>query len=520
MAHNQLPPDILRRILKDQPFRRGITRESHFYFFHVYFGHYVTCPTAPFQYEIFDSTEDAAQQLTAITAFRGSAKSTIVSLSFPLWAILGKLEVKFVLILGQTQAQARQHLKNLKDEIERNPLLRKDLGPFDEREDEWNSSSIVLPLLGARITAASTETSVRGIRHGPHRPQLIICDDIEDLQSVKTKDGRDKTYQWLMGEVIPAGGPKTRTFVIGNLLHEDCLLKKFEKHIQDGSMKGQYREYPLLDVDGKTLWPGKYPTQQAIDDERTRIGSEAAWHREFLLTILSNAERVIHPAWIQYYEEFPKDQLTASGGTKVHFMQTATGIDLAISLNDSADFTAMVSARLYYIEGKTMIYILPNPVNERLTALDTLQRAKQVAEVTGNGQESKLYIEDVGYQSSLVEHLKEKKCDAEAVKVKGQDKRGRLALTSHAVQSGQVLFPRQGAEDLINQLTNFGIEKYDDLADAFSLLVLKALEEKMRSFGICFIGNDGSLSGWDSIRGEINEPGDDDAPHWDILRRM
>ena len=106
------------------------------------------------------------------------------------------------------------------------------------------------------------------------------------------------------------------------------------------------------------------------------------------------------------------------------------------------------------------------------------------------------------------------------MKVKGQDKRGRLALTSHAVQSGQVLFPRQGAEDLINQLTNFGIEKYDDLADAFSLLVLKALEEKMRSFGICFIGNDGSLSGWDSIRGEINEPGDDDAPHWDILRRM
>ena len=81
----------------------------------------------------------------------------------------------------------RQHLENLKDEIERNELLRKDLGPFEEREDEWNSSSIVLPLLGARITAASTETSVRGIRHGPHRPQLIICDDIEDLQSVKTR---------------------------------------------------------------------------------------------------------------------------------------------------------------------------------------------------------------------------------------------------------------------------------------------------------------------------------------------
>lgn len=520
MQTMDITPELRTTILRDQRVRRSITRESHFYFFHIYFGHYVSSPTALFQKEIFGFTEDESQKLTAITAFRGSGKSTIVSLSFPLWAILGKLGIKFVLILGQTQSQARQHLKNLKDEIERNELLRKDLGPFEEREDEWNSSSIVLPLLGARITAASTETSVRGIRHGPHRPQLIICDDIEDLQSVKTKDGRDKTYQWLMGEVIPAGGPKTRTFIVGNLLHEDCLLKKFERHIQDGSMSGIYREYPLLNPQGKSLWPGKYPTQESIQEEKSRIGSDAAWHREFLLTILSNAERVIHPAWIQYYDEFPTEQSTVNGGTKVYFMHTATGIDLAISLSDSADYTAMVSARLYHIEGKTRMYILPNPVNEKLTSLETLERAKQVADLTRDGDKAKLFIEDVGYQASLAEHLKEQGYEAEPVKVKGQDKRARLALTSHAVQSGQVLFPRQGAEDLINQLTNFGIEKYDDLADAFSLLIIKALEEKLQSFGICFIGNDGSLTGWDSIRGEINEPGDDDAPHWDILRRM
>ncbi len=496
MTTDHLTPDIKKRILTDQIFRRALTRENHYCFFHVYFGHYVTSPTAAFQKEIFGFTEDESQKLTAITAFRGSAKSTIISLSFPLWAILGKPGVKFVLILGQTQSQARQHLKNLKDEIERNALLRKDLGPFEEREDEWNSSSIVLPLLGARITAASTEMSVRGIRHGPYRPQLIICDDIEDLQSVKTREGRDKTYQWLMGEVIPAGGQKTRTFLIGNLLHEDCLLKKFERHIQDGSMSGVYREYPLLDAHGKALWPGKYPTEASILEEKSRIGSEAAWHREFLLRILADTECVIHPGWIQYYEQFPAEQ------NGCHFHCTGTGIDLAISLNDSADFTAMVSAKLYFIDGKIRIFILPNPINERLTALDTLERAKQVADMTGGGDKSILYIEDVGYQSSLVEHLKENGNEAEAVKVKGQDKRGRLALTSHAVQSGQVLFPREGAENLIAQLVHFGVEKHDDLADAFSLLILKALEERQTSVGFCMIGFDGSVHGWDSVRGK------------------
>lgn len=285
-------------------------------------------------------------------------------------------------------------------------------------------------------------------------------------------------------------------------------------------MSGVYREYPLLDAQGKTLWPGKYPTEESIQEEKSRIGSDSAWHREFLLKILSNAERVIHPQWIQFYDEFPAEQSTSRRGIKVSFMHTATGIDLAISQSDSADYTAMVSARLYFVEGKTRIYILPNPVNERLTALETIERAKQVAEMIGNGKDSKLYIEDVGYQSSLVEHLTDKGCEAEAVKVKGQDKRARLALTSHAVQSGQVVFPKQGAENLINQLTNFGVEKHDDLADAFSLLVIKSLEEKLKSFGICFIGDDGSISGWDSIRGEIYEPGDPEDRPRDILDRL
>lgn len=91
MQTADITPELRMMILRDQRVRRSITRESHFYFFHIYFGHYVTSATAPFQREIFAFTEDERQQLTAITAFRGSAKSTIVSLSFPLWAILGKM---------------------------------------------------------------------------------------------------------------------------------------------------------------------------------------------------------------------------------------------------------------------------------------------------------------------------------------------------------------------------------------------------------------------------------------------
>ncbi len=481
MTSDSLTPELRLAVLKDQRVRRAVTRESHYWFFHVYFGHYVTSPTAQFQRDIFSFTEDESQKLTAITAFRGSAKSTIVSLSFPLWAILGKLNVKFVLILGQTQAQARQHLKNLKDEIERNELLRKDLGPFEEREDEWNSSSIVLPLLGARITAASTETSVRGIRHGPYRPQLIICDDIEDLNSAKTKEGRDKTYQWLSGEVIPAGSPQTRTFLIGNLLHEDCLLKRFERGIKEGAIGGIYREYPLIDADGKCLWAGKYPTEQSIMEERMRIGSEAAWQREFMLRIISDQERVVHPEWIRYYDHIPAE-------TSPHFLYTATGLDLAISKSDTADYTTMVSAKVFREKENLSIYILPNSVNEHLTAMETVERAKGLSDSISSRHSHYFYVEDVGYQAAMVELLEDAGLESEGVKTKGQDKRGRLTLAANMVQSGKVFFPKEGAEQLLLQLTGFGTERYDDLADAFAILMLRLMEDRYQSIGFMVIG--------------------------------
>jgi phage terminase large subunit-like protein len=46
-----------------------------------------------------------------------------------------------------------------------------------------------------------------------------------------------------------------------------------------------------------------------------------------------------------------------------------------------------------------------------------------------------------------------------------------LALTTAAIKEGLIKFPKKGAEELIAQLIGFGVEKHDDLADAFSLAV-------------------------------------------------
>lgn len=461
--------NLVNRMMKDRLVRTSITRDSFLYFFHFYYAHYVKYETADFQKEIIHHLESSDTENLYVVAFRGSGKSTMVTTAYPIWAILGKQQKKFCLIFCQTRTQAKQHMMNIRSELEGNDLLKRDLGPFQEQSDEWGSYSLVFNKSNARITVASTEQSIRGIRHNEHRPDLIICDDVEDVQSTKTREGRDKTYQWLYGEVIPAGDRKTRLIAVGNLLHEDSLLMRIKDDIANKRSKGVFKQYPLLDKDNVCLWPGKYPDVKDIEDEKMKVASEISWQREYLLRIIPSDDQVIYPEWIQYYDELPGTKHKAYRGTYA-------GVDLAISSKDSADFTAIVSAHVYGRREKMKIYILPNPIVKKINFPDQVELMKNFKNTQMPRSQDTLFVESVAYQEALPQMLELHGIKAESVKPKG-DKRTRLSLTSTSIKSGVIKFPRQGCEELIEQLVGFGVEKHDDIADAFSLLINSTLDK-------------------------------------------
>lgn len=485
--NNNIPSqeEIIQKMISDQNFRLELVTGSHYWFAHCYFSHYITYPTAEFQKEMFGLTENEKSGIVVVVAFRGSAKSTIFTMSYPIWAILGKQQKKFVIILSQTQRQARQHLVNLKQELERNKLLLQDLGPFEEETDEWGGYSLVLPKYGAKIMAASTEQSVRGLRHREHRPDLIVADDIEDLQSVKTREGRNKVYNWLLGDVIPAGGPNTKVAMIGNLLHEDSIIMRLKSGIEAGEIAGTFRAYPLVNSADEILWPGKYPSFEAIIAEKKKIGSEIAWQREFLLNIIPDEDQVIYPEWIQFYDQLPD--------FRDRYRKIVMGVDLAISQKDTADYTAIVSALIFGYEENFKMFILPNPVNSRMNFPQTIEQIDTVYDANKKLYSSvKILVEDVAYQKAVIDQLYHNGYRVEGIKV-SSDKRSRLMSVSSLIQNGKIVFPKKGAEELIEQLVGFGVERHDDLVDAFTIVAHKAIEEDKAGPRISFVGWDGSF---------------------------
>lgn len=460
-----LSKEHLEAIRKSRSVRKKLAYDNHLLFFSIYLSHYIKYAFAPLHYKMFEITEDKNTQLTVLTAFRDSGKSTINTTSFPIWAITGVLRKKFVVIASQTQAQGKKHLLNVRRELESNYLLKNDIGPFREESTQWTSDTLVLSKYDARIMAVSSEQSIRGIRHGEHRPDLIICDDVEDSNSVKTKEQRDKTWDWFNSEVVPIGSKGTKVIVIGNLLHEDSLIMR----LKNAGIK--YFEFPLLDDDKNIAWPGKFPTREDIEKLRASVPSEMAWYKEYLLKIIPDEDRIIKRRDIHYYDELPDFE-------KFPPRLIAIGTDLAISLGENADFTAIVSSYVTGYGKDLKVYVLPQMVNKRLSFTETVAELKKSEYMLfiRFKRHAKIYIEKISYQESLSQQLIVEGLFAESVAIGNLDKRARLSLASPYISSARILFPCHGAEELINQIVNFGIEKHDDLADALTILILKIIE--------------------------------------------
>ena len=463
--------EIFKLMQSDKAVRRAIVKRSHKLFFYYYFSHYADFPIAPFHEELFKITETLDVPMFVVSAFRNSGKSTILTLSYIIWAIISG-KIKYTLIISENQQKAQALLSHIKYEFENNPLLKQDLGPFQEERIGWNAVSLELKNYGAKITAVSTEQSVRGLRHKNHRPDLIILDDCESQDSVRTVEGRDKLYHWLGADVIPAGNSNTKLLVIGSVLHPDSLIPRLQKKIDDGNINGIYRMYPIFDEQGNPTWPGKFPTIESVEQEKARGIPDREWAIEYMLQPILDENQVIKPEWIQYYDHIPSEHIS-------DFRYYASGVDLAISEKETADSTAIVSGAIYQkADEKSVLYVLPWPINQKMNGPEIQDTIVNKSLTLGNGQPTVVYIEDVGFQKSMIDFVKQKGIPAEGVSVAGNDKRARMMSISELIKSGRVLFPKIGCEKLIKQLVYFGMEKHDDLSDALVILVLKFFERE------------------------------------------
>ncbi len=477
MTRKAITSNDTKKVQYSHAVRRAIAEKSFEFFFELYFDHYMTAPFGAFHKEIFHYLEDTNQKFLTIMAFRGSGKSSIVSTAFPIWSILGCMKNKFIVIVAQTQTQAKLYMRNLKEELESNILLKQDLWPFEEDTTEWNNSSLVLKKFWARITVISVDQSTRGIRHKNHRPDLIIADDIENIQSMKTRPGRDSLFEWFTKDLIPIGDPKnTKIVLLGNMLHRDSLLMRMKEGIEKGKRSWVFLRYPIMNEKGVCIWSERF-TSEELKNLRMTIGSDIAWRTEYLLEEAGYDGQIVDPKWIQWADCMPKWQWD-----DYNIRRIRTGVDLAISEETWADYTAFVTGASVGYEDKRRIYIV-DALERKMnfsTTVETLKAYYEIQKAKFGTHRHDVLVETVGYQDALAQYMRSSSdIRIEWMKPTGS-KTERLALITDLIKKGIIVFIKSPAvERLVEQILGFQQEKHDDLVDAFTMMVLKMMTDSV-----------------------------------------
>jgi predicted phage terminase large subunit-like protein len=172
----------------------------------------------------------AAGQRDAIAAPRGEAKSTKISMSFVSWCLVTGAKWYAIIVMDAFE-QAAEMLEAIKAELEANPRIASDFPEACGQGRVWRAG-VIVTANGRKVEAFGSSKKIRGRRHGAHRPDLAICDDIENDENVNTPAQRDKLQSFVTKSVLSLGPPDDSmdAILVGTVLHYDSVLARFLKN--------------------------------------------------------------------------------------------------------------------------------------------------------------------------------------------------------------------------------------------------------------------------------------------------
>lgn len=251
----------------------GLLKDNPLVWFHFYFAHHIRLETPRFHVELIKSC--LKYQFLSVAAPRESAKSTVLVFVKPFHDIIFKKK-RFILIISNTFKKAAMSLDTIKKELEDNVMLKNSFPGIKVIKDAEGDSEIRHPDgFTTKILCRGVDQigSVRGVKFGAYRPDLIIGDDMEDDELVKNPIRRSELQQLFDEALIPAGEKGACQYiVVGTVLHDDCLLAKL---VSKDNYSEWYKLFFKARFENKkkelvSLWPEKWSIEYLNQYEKDK----------------------------------------------------------------------------------------------------------------------------------------------------------------------------------------------------------------------------------------------------------
>jgi predicted phage terminase large subunit-like protein len=446
----------------------------------------------------------------AWSAPRGHAKSAYLSNVFPVHQAVFEKRY-YILIISETDSAAKKFVEWVGNELKYNEKLRRDFGEIlspNKGQNDKDNQEAFLTNTGTLVESASIGKQLRGKRNGSHRPDLVICDDLESSKNTNTKELIEKNIDWFDKVVLPIGDPKRTAFIyMGTTVVAEGLLQhvqgkadfesrtyaaivsepergdlwdEFETILRDASNPERLEDAELfyfqnkeeMDKGVKVLWEGRWSFFDLMVQKANM--TSRAFYSEFMNQPIDLENAIFRTDELTYFDY---DELHE----RERFFEYYSAWDIAMGKNNRSDYNAIVTVAR---DKRTGIFYVVNAWAKKVPAHEALEQAIKII----RKYRPKVFaIETVAAQHDFYRQLKEQltKRGIYGTKLKPivsrAKKEERIEMLEPLVENGALRFMRH-QRLLLEQLEQFPNGTNDDLPDALQMAVDIGMRMKRRTY--------------------------------------
>ena len=263
-----------------------------------------------------------------------------------------------------------------------------------EGTGKWTEKEIVTSN-GITVRAKGAGQQVRGSLKLGKRPDLIICDDLENEDNTSTPEAREKLAKWFDGTILPAY--EGRIIIVGNILHDESLLANLWKAATGRQVGQRYSDdlpksvpnrmwqglfYRNVDDNGEGIWQKKFSKKRIAmikEDFKSRNNLQT-YYREYENRSRGSEDIEIPESYVSHYHDLTFEKHSVSGGngylwkvdedgdTRIP-VATTIGVDLGFTKNKRSNFSAFVPLHMQFSGQK----YLDDIIKVKIDVLDAIE---------------------------------------------------------------------------------------------------------------------------------------------------
>ena len=303
---------------------------------------------------------------------------------------------------------------------------------------------------------------------GKFRPDLLIFDDVDTIQSCSSRKKIERWFEFLLNEVLWWTTGATQMIFLWNVIYEDWIVPRFEQHIKNDKQR-VIINLPIYDENNQIVRDRFVETDAeaeelnvwikdsnrkytSLETERRRLWSISFW-QNYLLIPYIQGQHIIKRSMIQYdmrcleYTDYSKIQIW---------------VDPASSEKQWSDLFAMCVA-WYRNERRHILETvwLKEEEKDLKNAMEVLKALYVKRNAT------RVIVETVAFQLIMKKHIARYWMAVKPYKTI-KDKVTRVLERQMDFEDHKIVF-WPGNEEAINQCLEFPNGEHDDFVDAILL---------------------------------------------------